>query len=382
MKKNRVPMTVVLAILLSIASAFAGKGKGGGGKPPKDEEPADPVLLVTERWTSPLYVVNPDGQSVVKVISGGTEQPAWSPDGSFASFRGVENLFAVDCPSDINVAAGMIELTDPATNSWGDPEFLFCLSGSSPAFSPVSFGDESSGYDYALAFDGSVTTEPGFDPNALPDLRTIQVSVSPSGNISVSTSLNISNTLWIQEGEPAWSPDGSEIAVRTTNRPASADSSEWIHDLVVYKSDGLSGSESLIQDNELLGTGNDPLVVEKVRSPEWSRTDSDVVAASVQLTGTDFDIYCFDRNGGGVPGTVNLTQPLDDVEGDIDDINFAWLPYDSGIVVVRQGTLVEVLFDNPALEGCPDPSQLTARKIPKKRGAYYNSVDYLGFLWP
>jgi Tol biopolymer transport system component len=88
---------VILVCLLMIATVFGATftvlaGKGGGGKPPKDdppdEPPVDPAITYIPSVDDniPLKVMNEDGTHQTEILMGDIQQPTWAPDGSAIAF--------------------------------------------------------------------------------------------------------------------------------------------------------------------------------------------------------------------------------------------------------------------------------------------------------
>ena len=210
---------------------------------------ADPAYAAAPTWSpdgtkiafesgrngaSEIYVMNADGSNPVQITSTGASfRPAWSPDGTkiaFTSYRdGNEEIYVVNADG-----SGLVNLTnDPGDD--GDPAW-------SPDGARIAFRsnrDNAIGFTniYLMNADGSgvmlLNDDPGVSdsqPSWSPDGQQLAVARYWCGEWCLQTvwamsvldgSAHAISAVWNPDcewlGEPAWSPDGSQIAMTETN---------------------------------------------------------------------------------------------------------------------------------------------------------------------
>ena len=334
-------------------------GDGGdGGKPPKDSGPANPAIAFSTGHTWPIYeikVMDADGGNQTSVLDGGlasVREPSWSPDGRFLAFFAFQSILG--CPD--GPGLGLVEL-DPDTNEWSAPIQLVCeRSGAgTPAFSPEQIGDT-----YTLAYFGRHGATPFPDEpdgRIADDIIATTFDAPDSGSVTVTETVNITNTAGISENSPSWSPSAGEIVVAALDISADPDDpATWVEDIVIYDAAGGGKLASLVRENPAF----DGMAVDDVDDPDWAKTSAEMILFRLKFVGGDWDIWCVERSTGAA---VNVTQHLDETEG-AERIDWApsWLPDDSGFLFSRDNDrqIIEMRFGdgyNPA-DGCPDASNL------------------------
>ncbi len=268
----RVAFTTVASADAQSRIAFTGYGSGNGA----------------------IYTMNADGSDVRLVVadvgSFGTQEPAWSPDGTRLAFV-----------SRRHAALGDLSDIDPAiyvANADGSGVTRLTHGGSAatPAWSPdgkkIAF---SAGWLYVMNADGSgvtsVTNDDARDPTWSPDGAKIAFILTggPSSELYVAAADGSGLRHLVPDRSPgsvAWSPSGTSIAFEANG------------DIYVTDADGY-------QETRLT---NDALN----SSPTWS-PDGTRIAFVSSRTGTS-QIYVMNADGSGVTGLtsdLNIGRDLD-----------------------------------------------------------------------
>ena len=233
--------------------------------------------------TSSIYVIDVDGSEGVKRLTTGGH-PAWSPDGSRIAFVAGDFMsggFGVHVMNADGTSVRRLTFpNDPAQCSTGSS-----ASDVKPDWSPDGL---------KIVFERDIhTSESGFDCglDGWGYVPNVYVVNADGTGVRRLRSLN----LWVEDGEPAWSPDGRFIAFSTLNtglyvidkdaayaaEPVTADlqgigfSPVWSPDSkkLLIVSAGPSENKLVIVDLASFGTSvlSFPGVSGRIQEPAWSR---------------------------------------------------------------------------------------------------------------
>jgi len=257
--------------------------------PPEPPEPADPAIAYSING-SELMVMDADGASQTSVGAPyGARSPSWSPEGSRLAFATAGSDFTI-CTINVD-GSDLVEVTQGV---W--------LPGS-PAWSPVPVVIEEFGTASVevLAYKDTYGT-------TYEEVQSEIYLVPADGSCAP---VNLTNTRYISEGYPTWSPDGTKLAYRWSDY--SAEVTEY--GILVY--DFVTGNAT-----EIAGAG--PLHAVLVQDLNWAKTQ-DSIALCAYTAESVYEIW-----------VIHLSDPLSPVKlTDDPSMSFkspSWSPDDSEIV--------------------------------------------------
>jgi Tol biopolymer transport system component len=304
MKSRRYAPTVLLAALALFASGSlagkGGKGKPGGGDPPAD---ADPAIVYVQN--DDLYVMDADGGNKTKVLDasliapGSLAYPTWNGAGSRIVFTG-RDQYSIQT---VNVDGTGRDVV--YTSETGSPLL--------PAWSPAATPDG----EERIAFNLVVRNEDGTSSNEVWLVRPDGAGVQ-----------NLTSTPNRSESHPAWSPDGSKLAVFYQDLETQEDGSRIVtgRGLVVLHLAAGNGGHLVVASEEYIVQGSPTSAV--MRELSWARTQDRVVYRA-NVDGQP-EIFTLDLTSGATPKQLTFTP-------DLDEYSPSWSPDDSRIVYMRKG---------------------------------------------
>jgi Tol biopolymer transport system component len=296
--ENMKKLFVILVCLFMIATVFSvsfavSAGKGGGGKPPKDDPPtpANPAISYYSYGDgghkNGLWVMDADGSHQTLINEGKALFRTWSPDGLTVAFEN-GGLWLMD----FNVIDG-IPLGSNARKIASDTTFGDYRK---PAWSPID--------DVIAYVSASLYYDENNDYHQKHHIKLIDPV--PVNNEYQSTEIYSTTDELISS--PTWSPDGTELAyIKHSYPPLIGGQFISIEILTISNREVTAITELSAED----------LGVTDVIGLEWSSTQNDVLAYS-----TGPEIYTLDLD--------TLTS-----EYLCDGINPSWSPDDSLLAFVE-----------------------------------------------
>ncbi len=248
------------------------------------------VFVVGENGDRELFVMNPDGseRDSLADFDGDTNSPAIAPDGSQVAFVSDETIYVMQADG-----SDIISLTDQAE--------------SAPAWSPdgtrLAFVQDD--HIYTMNADGSEPTQLTREPGTYNDLAwgpadTGLLAFETNVDIYVigidgSNPTNLTDSPDDRDQEPAWSPDGSQLAFASARNGETFD---------IYVMEATGRNVTRLTEDENIDS-----------SPSWSPDGTQMVFRS----GRDRNDEIYRMNADGSEQT-NLTNT------DIDETAPVWSP--------------------------------------------------------
>ena len=260
-----------------------------------------------------IFTVRPDGSDLRQLTPGGEfdYEPVWSPDGGKILFGQDVDIYVMNADG-----SGRMRLVAGRPEAGG---YTWSPDGRMIAFTQSGFdGDDFLQELWVMAADGSARrklSDDGAAPAWSPESR--RIAYESGGQIRVINTDGSEDSRLTRQPfgafQPAWSPDGSQIAFVTTldeppNRPAE-------RHIFVANPDG-TGLVNLSR-----GRGDD-------EGPVWSPDGSRIVFVSTEEGDEDSDIFVMSPSG---DGRANLTHRPEF------DLQPSWSPDGSKIVFYRFG---------------------------------------------
>lgn len=271
-------VTVLAAVLAASVLALAAARTAEAAFPGTNGK----IVFWSDRTAGPgLYTITPGGTATkIPGTTSGDNQAVWSPDGSRIAFKSAS-------PSNYEISvmnadgSGRRQLTNTPV-----PE-------EEPTWSP----------------DGSRIAFAGKDPNdsTATDLEIWTINADGSGLTQLTNTAN-----GVHDTQPAWSPDGSQIAFRSVGRTDDTNSNIYVMDTNPATDDAIN-----LTQNDFT---TDPVYQWNDEDPSWSPDGTQITYSTVQ------DVWKMNANG---TGKTNLT--INSGGGK----NPAWSPDGSSIVYAR-----------------------------------------------